>query len=335
MSNLKNNKSTNNLTLDTSTCQVKYKLKSTIKNYVHEFKICLKPLSRRDKLTLSVPLSVYIQENPEEFFEAHEDSVKSLKVLNALTYFYAKYGLDCHPSQTKIANIVGCTRDYVVDVIFFWASLGVISKFSRESDYDTLHYTVNDFFKLSSVKSWLYKYLPNVLKLGLSLTLLASSQKGLPVDHSTSISSTISLYKVRKCLMYNESVYCRKELHISTMSYSLLSSPGRKMNRIDYENKKEEEHIKKCIEARERNDEQYQELLKREQLSFVVQPVSASVCVTKIPSRPRPTEADITPEQWEKILGYPPDKQEKVKNSVMIGKLLLWEHENNGNVEEV
>jgi DNA-binding Lrp family transcriptional regulator len=90
---------------------------------------------------------------------SHELTKTDIRILDCIAHLEAKYK-DVWASQSKIATIVGCGRQYVNERIKKLAELGLIHKSYQA--YTTCNYKISGFLKLRPVIVLLKDHIPNL-----------------------------------------------------------------------------------------------------------------------------------------------------------------------------
>ena len=147
--------------------------------------------SKRRQHTLVVAIPKALKDNPTLFFELFHDSEKLIATLNTLMWLVYKNGGVVKIAQETIAEMINSTRETVNRYIGFLSSIGFVKKYCINDIYDTLEYELDEMFYLDEIKSWAWKYVPNVLK----LFLVCSPRYVLPDGQITPICSNVTMYK--------------------------------------------------------------------------------------------------------------------------------------------
>jgi len=169
-------------------------IKQCIIEYAKNTKKLRRCMSKKQYHTVSIGIPSILKKDTVLFFEAFKDSIKLIKIFNTLIWLVYKNDGSVCIAQATIAKMVGATRTYVNKVIGFLCDIGFIKKFCINDIYETLEYEVDELFYINSVKSWAWKYIPNILK----LHLICSPEYVLPGGQLTPICSNVTLYKGEK-----------------------------------------------------------------------------------------------------------------------------------------
>lgn len=266
-------------------------------------------LNRRDsrflrnytsKHSRNVSFDPVLQRALWQYMDKYSDN--TWRVLNEIIKCYGRYNSVINISQSTIARNIGICREQVNRIIRELCSLGFVSKITRFKK--TCLYRVHRFFSTQIAKSCLSYILPAIF--WLSPNFIYSSEN----------------YTTDKCHSNIKRIYINNNYNVSRVRMS---------NKNDRFLTREERHYNKCLESRERNRQQYEDILNNPS-NGVVDSQKQIKTPTVTEYKRIPTEADIPKEHMVKIKNQnlPPRKEEEIIARYLQGLKMRWAIEDQG-----